>query len=153
MGRMSVKDDKTVYQLAREELDLSREKASELIGISPSTLEKLENGDTRLQPDHVLAMSEAYGRADLRNYYCSHECPIGLKDVPEVEVKDLTRVALEISVALDNIKGQGERIRAICVDGVVSDSEKEEFNKIKDGLEKLSIAVDSLKLVVDENMK
>ncbi|MBQ0135658.1 MAG: helix-turn-helix transcriptional regulator [Oscillospiraceae bacterium] len=152
MGRMSVKDDKTVYQLAREELDLSREKASELIGVSPSTLEKLENGDTRIQPDHVNAMSDAYKKAELRNYYCSHECPIGIRDVPELEVKDLARVALEVSVALDNIKSQEERLRAICVDDVISDTEQKEISKILDDLDKLSTAIDSLKIAV-ENMK
>lgn len=152
MGRMSVKDDKTVYQLAREELDLSREKASELIGVSPSTLEKLENGDTRIQPDHVNAMSDAYKKAELRNYYCSHECPIGIRDVPELEVKDLARVALEVSVALDNIKSQEERLRAICVDDVISDTEQKEISKILDDLDKLSTATDSLKIAV-ENMK
>ena len=152
MGRMSVKNDKTVYQLAREELDLSREKASELIGVSPSTLEKLENGDTRIQPDHVNAMSDAYKKAELRNYYCSHECPIGIRDVPELEVKDLARVALEVSVALDNIKSQEERLRAICVDDVISDTEQKDISKILDDLDKLSTATDSLRIAV-ENMK
>ena len=152
MGRMSVNPDKTVYQLAREENGLSREKASELVGVSASTLEKLENGDTRLQPDHVLAMADAYKRADLCNYYCSHECPIGQEYVPEVEVKDLPTITLEILAMLNKVEHNKERLIEICSDGVVSDAEKADFVKIKDELEKLSLAVDSLKLIVEENI-
>lgn len=32
MGRISTKENKNIYQLCRDELGLSREKASELIG-------------------------------------------------------------------------------------------------------------------------
>lgn len=35
MGRVSVKENKNVYQVRREELGLTREKASEVIGSMP----------------------------------------------------------------------------------------------------------------------
>ena len=42
MGRTSTKENKNSYQLAREELGLTREKASELLEtIAPSALKKL----------------------------------------------------------------------------------------------------------------
>jgi hypothetical protein len=34
---------KTVYQLARDEMDISREKASELTGLEPYRIERIEN--------------------------------------------------------------------------------------------------------------
>lgn len=44
MGRASVKVNKNIYQIKREELGLTREKASELIGsITPERIEKIEN--------------------------------------------------------------------------------------------------------------
>ena len=44
MGRASVKQNKNKYQLAREELGLSREKASELLEtVTPERIEKIES--------------------------------------------------------------------------------------------------------------
>lgn len=44
MGRISTKENKTVYQISREALGYSREKASEVLGwISSERIEKIEN--------------------------------------------------------------------------------------------------------------
>jgi hypothetical protein len=45
MGRASIKENKNVYQLKREELGLSREKASELLEcVPPERIEKIDSG-------------------------------------------------------------------------------------------------------------
>lgn len=44
MGRISTKENKTVYQIARENLKLSRPQASELLeAITPEKIERIEN--------------------------------------------------------------------------------------------------------------
>ena len=51
MGRTSTKENKNSYQLAREELGLTREKASELLEtIAPERIEKIENERTVPRP-------------------------------------------------------------------------------------------------------
>lgn len=61
MGRLSTKENKTIFQLSREELGYSREKASELLGwISPERIEKIENEKSMPHPDEILAMSIVY---------------------------------------------------------------------------------------------
>ena len=56
MGRLSTKENKTLFQLSREELGYSREKASELLGwISPERIEKIENEKSMPHPDEILA--------------------------------------------------------------------------------------------------
>ena len=73
MGRMSTKENKNHFQLCREDMGLSREKASELLGwISPERIEKIENEKSLPHPDEVLAMSEAYKVPRLCNYYCAN---------------------------------------------------------------------------------
>ena len=63
MGRTSTKENKNSYQLAREELGLTREKASELLEtIAPERIEKIENERTVPRPDEVLTMAEKYKR-------------------------------------------------------------------------------------------
>lgn len=68
MGRVSTKENKTQYQVFREELGYSREKASELLGwISAERIEKIENEKSIPYPDEVLAMSVAYKKPRLCN--------------------------------------------------------------------------------------
>ena len=60
MGKASVKENKKIYQLVREELNLTREAASELIdGMEPYRLNKIEN-EALPTPDEVYNMSKAY---------------------------------------------------------------------------------------------
>lgn len=103
MPKKSTKENKSVYQLAREELDLTRQEASErLDGITAERLERIENDKTDISPFDVLTMSEVYGKPDLCNYYCSHTCNIGKQYVPEVKIKDLSQIVLEMLDSLCN---------------------------------------------------
>ena len=97
MGRKSVKENKTVYQIAREDLGLTREAASDVLGyISADRIEKIENEKTLARPEEVVTMSQCYKKPELCNYYCSHECPIGIGTVPELKIKDLSQITLEV---------------------------------------------------------
>ena len=50
MGKRSVKQNKTIYQLSREAAGLTREAASDLIGIlSPDSIERIEQQSLMLQ--------------------------------------------------------------------------------------------------------
>ena len=102
MGRTSTKENKTSYQLAREELGLTREKASELLEtIAPERIEKIENERTVPRPDEVLTMAEKYKRPSLCNYYCSRQCPIGEQYVPQVPMRELSAIVLEMLASLN----------------------------------------------------
>ena len=43
MGRISKKENKTIYQMKREEFGYSREKVAELTNIEPFRIERIEN--------------------------------------------------------------------------------------------------------------
>ena len=104
MGRASIKENKNRYQLAREELGLSREKASDLLEIiPPERIEKIENERSYPHPDEVLVMSQKYKKPSLCNYYCSHECPIGKEYVPEVQIKELSAIVIEMLASLNSV--------------------------------------------------
>lgn len=128
MGRASTKENKNKYQLIREELGLSREKASELLeGISPERIEKIENERSLAQPDEVLIMAQKYRRPSLCNYYCSHECPIGRQYVPEVEIKELSSIVLEMLASLNAVNKEKDRLIEITADGKISADEIDDF--------------------------
>lgn len=147
MGRLSTKENKTLFQLSREELGYSREKASELLGwISPERIEKIENEKSMPHPDEILAMSTVYKNSKLCNFYCANLCPIGQEYVPEVKIKDLSQIVLEMLASLNAMHKKQERLIEITADGKISGDEVEDFIRIQEDLEKISITVETLQL-------
>lgn len=150
MGRNSVKEDKNIYQLKREEAGFTREKAGEATGISADKIEKIENRGTVPYPDEVLAMANGYNEPSLCNHYCSKDCPIGRQYVPEITVTDLRQIVLETVVSLNNLQGRQQRLMEIAVNNTVSDDEIEDFVKIRAELERVSVLIETLQLWSEE---
>ena len=151
MGRVSVKEDKSMYQVRREELGLSREKASELLEtIPPERIEKIENQKSLPHPEEALVMAEAYKMPTLCNYYCANDCPIGKRYVPEIKQKDLSQIVLEMLASLNAMQKKQERLIEITVDGKIEGDEIEDFVYIQEELERISIAVESLQLWAEQ---
>lgn len=153
MGRKSVKANKNIYQLSREEQELTRERASDLLKyISPDRIEKIESEKSMPHPDEVMAMAECYKKPSLCNYYCSHECPIGIKSVPEIEAKDLSQITLEMISTLNKLYKEKDRLIDITVDGKITNDEIRDFKSIKNTLETMSSTIASLNLWIDETI-
>ena len=150
MGRVSTKENKTPYQLAREELGYSREKAAEITGIEPFKIERIENEKIKADPWDVKTMAEAYREPQLCNYYCANECPLGINKVPELKVKDLSQVILEILASLNSMKKSQERLIEITADGIIDDDELKDFVFIQNELKRISVTVETLKLWTEE---
>lgn len=147
MARRSTKENKNPYQTTRENLDLTREEASELLEtLSPERIEKIENERSLPYPDEVLVMSDKYKQPTLCNYYCANQCPIGAQYVPEVKVKDLSQIVLETIASLNKMQKQKDRFIEITVDGQISLDELADFVNIQQELEKISVAVETLQL-------
>mgnify|MGYP003248456322 CR=1 FL=1 len=140
MGRTSTKENKNSYQLAREELGLTREKASELLEtIAPERIEKIENERTVPRPDEVLTMAEKYKRP-------SQQCPIGQRYVPFVTRRELPAIILEMLASLNAMNSKKERLIEIAADGKISNDEIDDFIHIRQELERISLTVETLQL-------
>ena len=147
MGHTSTKKNKNSYQLAREELGLTREKASELLEtIAPERIEKIENERTVPRPDEVLTMAEKYKRPSLCNCYCSQQCPIGQRYVPFVTRRELPAIILEMLASLNAMNSKKERLIEIAADGKISNDEIDDFIHIRQELERISLTVETLQL-------
>lgn len=147
MGRVSTKENKNIYQIKREELGLSREKASELLEtIPPEKIERIESEKLLPHPEEVLIMSEKYKAPEMCNQYCAKQCPIGQQYVPEVEIKELPQIVLEMIASLNSMQKKQERLIEITADGKIDDSELDDFVYIQKELEKISITVETLQL-------
>ena len=147
MARVSTKENKNIYHKTRESLQLTREAASVLLeSITPERIEKIENERSLPHPDEVLVMADKYKQPNLCNFYCANQCPIGQQYVPEIKVKDLSQIVLEMLASLNSMSKQKERLIEITVDGKISDDELEDFIFIQEELERISIAVETLQL-------
>ncbi|MCR5830219.1 MAG: XRE family transcriptional regulator [Lachnospiraceae bacterium] len=153
MGKRSIRENKNIYQTSREAMELTREKASELmVFLSADRIEKIESEKSLPHPDEILAMAEAYKAPALCNYFCSHECPIGRKNVPEIRLKDLSQIVLEIISSLNHFDKEKDKLINISVDGEITEEEYEEFALIEKHLDDISLAVRSLRLWVDQTI-
>ena len=151
MGRSSTKENKNIYQQSRENASLTRESAAaQMEFLSESKIEKIEYEKALPQPEEVLAMAKCYKNPSLCNYYCSHECPIGQEYVPEVKFKELSQITLEMLASLNSLENEKNRLIEITVDGIISEDELKDFEKIQKQLGQISIAIDSLQLWVDQ---
>ena len=153
MGRKSIKENKTIYQIYRERENLTREKAENLIDVlSAERIERIENEKLIPTPDDVIRMSKCYKAPELCNYYCSHECPIGEKYVPAIEITELPNIILETVASLNTINPLTTRFIEISRDGIISDDEIPDFAVIQNNLEQVSLAVNALHFWVERTI-
>ena len=151
MGRKSTKENKNIYQLSREDAGLTREDAAEaLVFISDDRIEKIENKHAFPHPDEVMAMAECYKNPALVNYFCTHECPIGQKYYPELELKGLGQITLELLNSLNYLEKQKDRLIEIAVDGKINPSEVEDFKKISQELRNISKSAQTMQLFIEQ---
>lgn len=114
--------------------------------ISPERIEKIENERSLPYPDEVLVMADRYKQPSLCNFYCANQCPIGREYVPEVKIKDLAQIVLEMLASLNTMQKEKDRLIEITADGQITGDEIRDFIHIQEELEQISIAVETLQL-------
>ena len=150
MGRRSTNEKKNIYWISREEAGLTRDAAAEKMEyVSTDRIERIEYEKSDPHPDEVLRMAECYNKPSLCNYYCSHDCPIGQVYVPAVEEKSLSQITVEMLNTLNILNDEKNRFLQIVVDGQLSESEVEDFDRIQKELEQMAMIIDSLRLWSD----
>ena len=154
MCKRSTKKDKNIYQLSREARALTREAAGEeLVFLSPERIEKIESGRSAPHPDEVLAMERCYRNPELSNWFCTHECPIGMKYEQEVKLKSLAQVTVETLAALHAMEQEKDRLVEISVDGRVNDFERKDFDRILEKLKSIDRAIRSMQIWLEHALQ
>ena len=134
-------------------MGLSRDAAEELLTfVSADRIEKIESGKSAPHPDEVLFMEQGYQNPTLSNYYCTHECPIGMKYVQKAELKDLPQLTVELLAALNAIEEEKNRLIDISVDGRVNDYERRQFDVILGKLAALDRAIRGMRIWIEHAM-
>jgi hypothetical protein len=155
MGKKSTKENKNIYQQAREDAHLTRAAVDEATdgALSASRIEKIENSSLDAHPEDVIQMAEIYNKPELCNYFCTNECQIGKKYVPEVQtVHDLPQITIELLSNLNSLNRDKDRIIDIAADGRISADEEEDFELFQQHLSDMSLAIETLKLWAEKKL-
>lgn len=142
----------------RKERHLSREDIANLTNdvMSTKRLEHIEKGETEPTPSDIVLLADVYNMPELCLNYCSHHCAVGKATVPMYDLelnspKDLPIITLELLDTLNSLTAQKDRMISIAADGKITDDEKQDFKAFNDGLEKMELAIKSLKLWAQKN--
>lgn len=158
MGRRPTKAADNPFCIARldaanyNERLFSKDGAAELLGVSTSTLSDYELGLTKIvPPDMVVKMADLYNAPELRNFYCREMCPLG-SDVPVLELEDLDRITVKAMASLRKTAETKDILLDITEDGVISEEEKSELEKVLQNLDEISAIAQSLKVWAEKNL-
>ena len=97
-------------------------------------------------------MSDIYNAPELKSYYCKNMCPLG-KDFPEIKVEALDRISIKALSSFRKISAAKELLLDITEDGVITEDEKGDLNKIIKTLDELNKITQSLKIWAEKNLE
>lgn len=155
MKRNCISDPENIYFRCRKaaakfnEKLSSREGASELLGISPSTLAHYELGVTKVvPPDAVVLMTDLYKAPELKAHYCAIDCPIG-KGAPiatKINSIELVTVKMIKAFSREDAEAAKQKLVDIASDGQVSADELPTLEWILSYLDAMAKTVSELRL-------
>lgn len=155
MANDCMKTNENIYFRCRKEAAKyndklnSRESASELLGVSVSSLADYELGNTKVVPvDKVVLMSDLYNAPQLLNGYCARECPIGCRRDTATEIQPIERTTIGLLNLLQNEKlgKYMSALTSVAADGQVSEDERSKMSEIVAYLNEVRVLVEELNL-------
>lgn len=157
MSNITAKTSSNIFYQARckaathnEQLS-SREGAADIMSIDRGRIYRIESSIANPYPDEVHLMADLYNAPELENYYCTNMCPLG-GDMPKADIADLDRISIRALSTFRKIGETKELLLDITEDGVISEDEKEDMQKILENLEELEQVAQSLKIWVKKNL-
>ena len=157
MANIAAKTSSNVFYKARcaasahnEQLS-SREGAADIMSIDRGRLYRIESGIANPYPEEIHLMADLYNAPELENYYCTDICPLG-GEMPKADLADLDRISIRALSTFRKIGETKELLLDITEDGVISEDEKGDLNKVLENLEELEQIAQSLKLWVKKNL-
>lgn len=129
----------------------SREGAADIMSIDRGRLYRIESGIANPYPEEIRLMADLYNAPELENYYCTNMCSLG-GDMPKADLADIDRISIRALSTFRKIAETKEMLLDITEDGVISEGEKGDLNKVLENLEELERIAQSLRLWVKKNL-
>lgn len=84
--------------------------------------------------------------------YCREMCPLGC-DTPKLELEDLDRISVRALSSFRKMSAAKEMLLDIVEDGVVSEDEKPDLDKVMATLDEVAVIAQSLRVWVEKNLR
>lgn len=131
---------------------VSRGMASTAVPFSPETIGRHERGDVEITPEDAVTYAEFYQSPDILPRYCAG-CPVGKKLGKSATDRELPHATLRIRRLIAEGQAVADRLEEIAFDGVIDDSEREDFVSALVFLRKLEESISDIILIGLENVK
>lgn len=105
---------------------INRGAAGTQVPYSPETIGRHERGEVPITPSDAMQYAKAYGRPDIMMRYCS-DCPIGRSTGRKTTDRPLPLATLRIKRMITDAQEVADRLEEIAFDGIIEDSEREDF--------------------------
>lgn len=143
--------EESVYRSIRKKQEgkPSIDDISAKTGIPKDTLGDIERGSKTPNLNDLVELSKVYDSKRLCRWFCSNECPVGdhinLIKVDGTGEEHLGLIMLTIIDSLNKLnKIDLQRLAEISQDGIIDETEADDFNELKKNLKKISKAYGSL---------
>ncbi|CZR81519.1 TPA: helix-turn-helix transcriptional regulator [Clostridioides difficile] len=134
-----------IYQLSRENTNLTQEKASELLNISVESIRAYEN-DKRIPNNTVVAkMVSIYDNKLLGYEHVRKSTEAGIMFLPELKIKSLSSIALKLHKEIKDYLKKEDDFIDIVEDDVIEEHEEIVWNTTMKELDAIFEAILALK--------
>ncbi|HBG2785063.1 helix-turn-helix transcriptional regulator [Clostridioides difficile] len=134
-----------IYQLSRENTNLTQEKASELLNISVESLRAYEN-DKRIPPNAIVAkMVYTYNNSLLGYEHVRKTTEAGVMFLPKLELRSLSSITLKLHKEIKDYLKKEDDFIDIVEDDVIEEHEEIVWNTTMKELDAIFEAILALK--------
>ncbi len=123
-----------------------------MIGIDRTRLARIELSEIIPYQEEVKLIAQAYDKPELCHQYCATICPLGSITTKKIKVRNLDRLILNTLGALNDVADLKDSLIDISEDGLIDESEREEFRRILNVLSEISETAQSLELWARKNL-
>ncbi|EGT5231396.1 helix-turn-helix domain-containing protein [Clostridioides difficile] len=135
-----------IYQKARENTNLTQEKASELLDISVESLRAYEN-DKRIPPNTVVAKMVSIYNNNLLGYeHVRRTTEAGVMFLPKLELRSLSNITLKLHKEIKDYLKKEDGFIDVVEDDVIDEDEEDIWNDVMKELEDIFKSILILKL-------
>ena len=145
------KDFESMYARHRNAAGMTQERAAELLGVAPRTLQAWERGESTPPNARVLAMCDIYCSPTLAIEHLRYSSIIAYDVLPAVKAVPVAQAVCQLLSAirkLEEIHAE-DKLLEIAADGRVDEIEKADFEQLLIELDPIMAAVLSLRYAVE----
>lgn len=145
------KDYESMYARHRIAAGMTQERAAELLGVAPRTLQAWERGESTPPNARVLAMCDIYCSPTLAIEHLRYSSIIAYDVLPPVQAVPVAQAVCQLLSAIRKLEEihAGDKLLEIAADGKVDEIERADFEQLLIELDPIMAAVLSLRYAVE----